>query len=92
MLGGIGIAYGKYLINVWEANGYRKKLENSADLCAEVIKKFLFGVLELVVMWVTIMGLARAMGTLANTKFGKAIGCDRLTDWVGRRTKQERNW
>ncbi len=90
LLGSIGIAFGKYVINVWEASGEHKKLEKSADLCAEAIKEFLFGVLELVVMLVAAMGLARAMGALANTKFGKAIGYDQLTEWAGRRHQQSR--
>ena len=89
LLGHIGIAFGKYVISVWEAKGDRKKLEKSADLCAEAIKDFLFDVLELVVMLVAAMGLARAMGALANTKFGKVIGYDRLTEWVSSREKYE---
>jgi hypothetical protein len=89
LLGGIGIAFGKYVISVWEANGDRKKLEKCADLCAEAIKEFLLGVLELVVMLVAALGVGRAMGALANSKFGKAIGTERLTRWVGQRSRYE---
>ena len=89
LLGKIGIAFGKYVINVWEASGNRKKLENSADLCAEAIKEFLLGVLELIVMLVAAWGVGRAMGALAKTKFGEKIGYDKLTEWVNNRGKYE---
>ncbi|HBF36150.1 MAG TPA: hypothetical protein DDW50_02390 [Firmicutes bacterium] len=89
LLAKIGVSFGKYVISIWEANGDRKKLEKSADLCANAIKEFLLGVLELVVMLVATMGMARTVGALANTKFGKAIGSDKLIEWVGRRNQQE---
>jgi hypothetical protein len=89
LLGGIGIAFGKYVISVWKANGDRKKLEQCADLCAEAIKEFLLGVLELIIIMVAALGLGRAMGALAKTKFGKALGYEQLTEWVGNRSKYE---
>ncbi len=89
LLGKIGVAFGKYVINVWEASGNRKKLENSADLCAEAMKEFLLGVLELVVMLVAAWGVGRAMGALAKTKFGEKIGYEKLTEWVNNRGKYE---
>lgn len=89
LLGGIGVAFGKYVISVWEANGDRRKLEKCADLCAEAIKEFLLGVLELVIMLVAALGLGRAMGALANTKFGKAIGTENLKVWLNNRAKYE---
>ena len=87
LLGKIGVAFGKYVINVWEASGNRKKLENSADLCAEAMKEFLLGVLELVVMLVAAWGIGRAMGALAKTKFGEKIGYEKLTEWVNKGKK-----
>jgi hypothetical protein len=89
LLGGIGIAFGKYVISVWEADGDCAKLEKSADLCAEAIKEFLLGVLELVVMLVAALGVGRAMGALAKSKFGKAMGTEKLQVWVNNRAKYE---
>lgn len=89
LLGRIGIAFGEYVIAVWKANGERRKLEQSADLCAEAVKEFLLSVLELVVMLVAAWGVGRAMGALAKTKFGKKLGSDKLLEWVNRRSKYQ---
>ncbi len=89
LLGRIGIAFGEYVIAVWKANGERRKLEQSADLCAEAVKEFLLSVLELVVMLVAAWGVGRAMGALAKTKLGKKLGSDKLLEWVNRRSKLE---
>lgn len=89
LLGRIGIAFGEYVIAVWKANGDRRELENSADLCAEAIKEFLLSVLELVIMLVAAWGVGRAMGALANTKIGRRLGYDRLLEWVKQRSQNE---
>ncbi len=89
LLGNIGVAFGKYVIAVWQANGDRKELEASADLCAEAIKEFLLGVLELIIMLVAAWGMGRAMAALAKTKFGHRIGYDKLAEWVNKRNKME---
>lgn len=89
LLGRIGSAFGEYVIAVWKAKGDRGKLEESADLCAEAIKEFLLGVLEIVIMLVAAWGVGRAMGALANTKFGKKLGVDKLIEWVNRRSRYE---
>jgi len=87
LLGGIGIAFGKYVISVWGANGDRNKLESSADLCAEAVKDFILGVLELVLILVAALGIGKAMGALSQSKFGKAIGYDQLAKWVSLRSE-----
>jgi predicted nucleotidyltransferase len=87
-LGKIGIAFGKYVSTVWEANGDRKKLEDSAEFCAEGMKDFLLGVLELIVMLVLAWGLGRTMGALGKTKFGQKLGYDKLTEWINKRTNK----
>ena len=89
LLGRIGSAFGEYVITVWKANGEHQKLEKSAELCAEAIKEFLLSVLELVIMLVAAWGIGRAMGALANTKFGKKLGTDKLVEWVNRRSQNE---
>jgi len=90
LLGSIGVSFGKYIIAVWKANGDHKKLEESADLCAEAIKDFLLGVLELIIMLVLAWGVGRAMGALAKTKFGKQLGYDKLLEWINKRSKLEK--
>lgn len=88
-LGRSGKAFGEYINAVWQANSDRRKLEESAGLCAEAIKEFLLGVLVMVVMLVAAWAAGRAMGALAKTKFGRKIGIDRLLEWVNRRTGYE---
>ena len=89
MLADFGIGMGKYIIEIFKANGDKKKLEESADICAEAMKNFLLGILEIAIMLVMAWGLGKAMGALAKSKFGKALGYDNLMKWLGERTNMK---
>jgi hypothetical protein len=78
----VGGAFASFLGKVWNARGDNEKVDLAAMQFAEAVALLIAKLLEALIMYVTAIGLPKAMKSMRGTKLGTAIGESKMAQWV----------
>ncbi|RCJ29408.1 hypothetical protein A6770_22000 [Nostoc minutum NIES-26] len=83
----VGVAFGRFLATVWNANGDDSAIDKGARQFADGMAQFIVLVLEGIVAYAIAHGQAKAMEMLNKSWFGQQLGSARLGQWLNQRLK-----